>query len=929
MTFHDKILSELLIYKETNPEFRFIPRQRNTKSRLEDGFWFQGNENYAFVSLVDRSGGSNMTRSVGLVFWETDDYLEFSIEIVHKGEKDTEILNLYEKLKSQLGEFTEVNSEKFNKFIGNTSEGFNSVFNFLDVYYPIIVSVFTTSSHPNLIIDEKKFQNLLLKIKSYKNEIKKSINKLLINITWNSKNWKEESDDNSNHRWVKDGGKPGESLNFAKDAEGNTEEHIYGYAKFTHQPKIEGTSIFVFYSQGKIVGFYGNAEITYKKLENNIVLNLKGNQNLSFVLENKIENAKELGFLEDKERVGMINFNYLEHDETIVSILNKALELNPNQKHEILRLKNWFFEKTNFKEEEKIDLNKIMIATNLNQILYGPPGTGKTYHTINKSLEIIGENIKGKTRKELKELFDKKVKEKQINFTTFHQSMSYEDFIEGIKPVLINGESIENSENESGVQYELKDGIFKELCNNARGVSGTLNVDESIDFRNKDYYKMSLGGKHRLDKHNWSIDNNLIFLGWGGDKDFSSLKNIEDWKTYRDTFIKQFPKLVDESKYVIQAVYIFQKMKIGDIVVISKGNHIIDAVGIIESEYFYDDSKDIEFYQFRKVRWLATNLNASPDLFIEKAISQQTIYQFYNKDIKHHVFEEYFKVKPKNDLPKKYVLIIDEINRGNVSQIFGELITLIEEDKRLGKEEALEVTLPYSKEKFGVPQNLHIIGTMNTADRSVEALDTALRRRFSFEEMLPKPTLLSTSAMYCRLLWEYKGIPWNNKEFLEKENAFFELFGRPSTIDEKKKVIWETMKTENNQNKFDYFNDFIFNLDLEKLLQTINQRIEILLDRDHIIGHSYFMKVNNQSDLNHTFTNNIIPLLQEYFYGDYEKIGLVLGKGFFELEEKINQNIFADFYTTDISIDKSIYKLKTINDDFPILEALKELKIQD
>ena len=166
-----------------------------------------------------------------------------------------------------------------------------------------------------------------------------------------------------------------------------------------------------------------------------------------------------------------------------------------------------------------------------------------------------------------------------------------------------------------------------------------------------------------------------------------------------------------------------------------------------------------------------------------------------------------------------YVLIIDEINRGNVSQIFGELITLIEDDKRLGNSEALEDVLPYSKEKFGVPPNLYIIGTMNTADRSVEALDAALRRRFSFEEMLPKPEVIT------------------NREKGDKS--------------------------------------IVEGINLGLVLETLNKRIELLVDKDHQIGHSYFLSVESIKDLKSAFQNKIIPLLQEYFFGDYGKIGTV------------------------------------------------------
>ncbi|MEY5049034.1 MAG: 5-methylcytosine-specific restriction enzyme [Bacteroidota bacterium] len=204
---------------------------------------------------------------------------------------------------------------------------------------------------------------------------------------------------------------------------------------------------------------------------------------------------------------------------------------------------------------------------------------------------------------------------------------------------------------------------------------------------------------------------------------------------------------------------------------------------------------------------------------------------------------------------KNFVIIIDEINRGNVSQIFGELITLIEESKRYGKEEALEVTLPYSKEKFSVPPNLYIIGTMNTADRSVEALDTALRRRFSFEEMLPNLNVVREKG----------------------------------------------------------FDDF----ERVKIMETINNRIEILLDRNHTLGHAYFIK----EDFKSSFQNEIIPLLQEYFYNDYSKIGLVLGRGFVRENTKFNQSILADFDTkSEIEIAKS-YELIPFDDISSNFEA--------
>lgn len=193
---------------------------------------------------------------------------------------------------------------------------------------------------------------------------------------------------------------------------------------------------------------------------------------------------------------------------------------------------------------------------------------------------------------------------------------------------------------------------------------------------------------------------------------------------------------------------------------------------------------------------------------------------------------------------ENYVLIIDEINRGNVAQIFGELITLIEEDKREGAKNEIRSTLPYSRERFCVPDNLYIIGTMNTADRSVEALDTALRRRFKFIEMMPN----------CKLV--------------------------PSVARS------------------------------QEVFTAINQRISILKDTEHQIGHSYFKDVATELDLCKVFRQNIIPLLQEYFFGDMERIRMVLGKDFVKEEPIVQTSLFPN-YNGDIDIPTSMLRLWT------------------
>lgn len=305
-------------------------------------------------------------------------------------------------------------------------------------------------------------------------------------------------------------------------------------------------------------------------------------------------------------------------------------------------------------------------------------------------------------------------------------------------------------------------------------------------------------------------------------------------------------------------------------------------------------------------------------------------------DLEYEIQDGIFKriaLKAKADPENKYAIFIDEINRGNVSAIFGELITLIEKDKRLGEPNALEVKLPYSRTSFGVPSNLYIIGTMNTADRSVEALDTALRRRFAFEEVMPKPELLSPAYEYWQLLWEYKDVKWEDAEFKEKEELFFETSGASEELKQDRKKIWEDFENKRPiQDQVKQFEKYEFTgLRLDRLLQTINERIEILLDRDHTIGHSYFFKVKEAEDkenaLKSVFKDNIIPLLQEYFYGDYSKIGLVLGGGLVEKKQvKSNQQHFAHFYDLNHQIEViDRFELININENFKIIPALEKL----
>ena len=317
-----------------------------------------------------------------------------------------------------------------------------------------------------------------------------------------------------------------------------------------------------------------------------------------------------------------------------------------------------------------------------NMILYGPPGTGKTYITATYAVLICGwytlDTLKNMNHSKIMEIYHELEQEGRIGFTTFHQSYGYEDFIEGIRPVLDkektdaqNQSEEQKSEKSRNLEYTMEAGVFKAFC--------------------------------------------------------------------------------------------------------------------------------------------------------EKA---------------------------KEESEKPYVFIIDEINRGNISRIFGELITLIEESKRKGEADERSVILPYSGLPFNVPSNVYIIGTMNTADRSIALLDTALRRRFSFVEMMPDTEVLKDIKI----------------EVPEMPDTVDKKAGNASTAGEK------TGNAAGNEGKII--------IDVQKLLEIINQRIEVLYDREHTIGHAYFcgLKENATLDgLKNIFKKSVLPLLQEYFFDDYEKIAMVLG----------------------------------------------------
>lgn len=513
------------------------------------------------------------------------------------------------------------------------------------------------------------------------------------------------------------------------------------------------------------------------------------------------------------------------------------------------------------KKENNLPNTDIMT---LNQIFFGPPGTGKTYHTINEAIKIVdpefyktNENNRDKLKERFSELLikDWESTNGQIAFCTFHQSFSYEDFVEGIKPV-------KPVEGESYLKYKVEDGIFKRICrlSDDSRKSKKLKTDRLFTwnedtFRKASFYKISLGDSNNPEDQeifDYCIKNKCIAIGYGGMNDFTGLD---------EAGIAAKSKELQQESFSIQALnYFIHFLKVGNYVFVGNGNRYVRAIGKVTGEYRYDPSGATRYNHYRSVEWLVVNENIPITEIYDRNLSQMTIYKLDESGIKKDFFVSSGQ-SVKADAAtkdKNYVLVIDEINRGNVSSIFGELITLIEKDKRAGGDEELEVTLPYSKEPFKVPDNVFIVGTMNTADRSIEALDTALRRRFSFREMPSKSALIRTEGKL-----------------------------KPSGK--------------------------IGNLDVVQLLEKINERIGKLIDKDHKIGHSYFMDIETEEDLHKAFHDKVIPLLEEYFFGDFGKIGLVLGNSFVE---KVSDTFeFASFAGYDEAVitdlkERPVFRIK-------------------
>lgn len=465
-------------------------------------------------------------------------------------------------------------------------------------------------------------------------------------------------------------------------------------------------------------------------------------------------------------------------------------------------------------------LEKPMSISPVNLILYGPPGTGKTFATAAEAVRLCGEPVP-EDRAELMAVYQRLVAAGRIEFVTFHQSMSYEDFVEGRQPM--TGSDGEDGSESAGFRLETVHGIFRRIAKRAEASRGPASGSGTVTLEGRQVFKMSIGRANAEEDAQFfeeAIEGGYTLLGWANidwsDERYSEYSEILE-KCHKEGTISD---AVNGRSGQVQHTDAFRnRMKVGDIIIVSKGNGLFRAIGEITGEYEYRPRPEAVMCHRRPVKWLWIDAEGVPAKEIYQSnFTQATIYRLRKDSLNIPALERYMNSGRSDGpaTPEPFVLIIDEINRANISKVFGELITLLEADKRLNQPNALRVRLPYSGDEFGVPSNLHVLGTMNTADRSIALLDTALRRRFTFREMMPDASILEDAGQKC-------------------------------------------------------------GIDLPRLLSTINERIEYLYDREHQIGHAYFSSCSSRADVDEVMRHKVIPLLAEYFFDDWAKIAAVLG----------------------------------------------------
>ena len=504
-----------------------------------------------------------------------------------------------------------------------------------------------------------------------------------------------------------------------------------------------------------------------------------------------------------KEQYGVILPNKAPEYSEYMSILN---EIKTKIKKGVIKEKTFYELSANANNGGSDDVEQTwyddVVLTwerRKNVVLYGAPGTGKTYDVPELAVRLCDPALMATipSREEIVNRYNQLKTEKRIAFTTFHQSLDYEDWIEGLRPVV-------NENNQ--VTYEIESGIFKKLCEEAER---PVVKDKQVGIAdNAVVWKVSLAGTGDNYVRRECMENSHIRIGWDG---YGPVISDEtDWSIYNG-----------EGKQILDA-YI-NKMKVGDIVMSCYSSQTIDAIGVVIGDYEFED-KFPNYKRVRRVNWLVKDINENiVEMNDGKTMTLGTVYRLNSITLDNvkSILEKYNTSSKMEENDKAYVMVIDELNRGNVSKVFGELITLLEADKRKGRINAESVVLPYSKKGFHIPNNVYLIATMNTADRSLGSLDYAIRRRFAF--IAEKPFGL-----------DVKGF---NEDLFEKVSSLF-----VKNFDDYKESGWDqTMKLEP--------------------ADTLSEEYK---PEDVWIGHSYFLMQDEEDNTSNRLLYEIIPLLEEY-----------------------------------------------------------------
>lgn len=757
---HEEILEKLLQFQELYPSFTFWLRRK--KDGLQNGMKFQGTDNYISIGLVATDSGNLSTKSIALQIDISDNKLKGCIILMKRNIQSDEYRDFYLTFSQY---FTEIKPGiEWRKEL-DSSGGIETIFKDFKDFYPDFYSLVEEYNLENkILISQADFSKSLKKVEEFE---------ALLNDPMSSIQSSSQNKISSIKYWIY---APGEQAKLWDEFYQSRQaaiawDELGDLSRYTSKTEIEAELNSKLNNGGrKTNDALACYDFLHTMKPGDVIIAKKGKKDYigwgivtgDYLFDKSKPNYKNRRVVDWKT-----NGEWFDTEGDIVTKTLTNITKYPSYVKRLTKLLNIQL------------MEKTKTSTPKNQILYGPPGTGKTFKLKDQYFPM---------------------------YTTNESSLSVEQHFKNVVSECSWWQVVALALLELGaaskVAYIMNNRWVKKRSelSDAKSISPIMwSCLQSHTIQTSE----TVGVKQRQSPY--------IF----------NKKDDSNWEILENEVREQIPELYE----------------------------------MLESVNNFNPSSDKEIQ-----RYVFTTFHQSYSYedFIE-GIKPIMIDGDLDGNVAYHIEDGVFKQLCKKaalDPENRYAIFIDEINRGNISSIFGELITLIEQDKRKGATNAMSALLPYSKKQFSVPQNVDIYGTMNTADRSVEALDTALRRRFSFEEMLPKPELLKD-------------------------------------------------KGENGNGK-------VGEINLEELLKIINERIEALVDRDHTIGHAFFMEVDSLESLRNIFANKVIPLLQEYFYGDYAKMEMVIGSNFFDVKES-SKIIFA-VKPEDFEPIGKTYHIKNLSD---------------